>query len=113
MTRSLFDDDAIAGWCGLHEKPLTLNQYEWKGCWTCWQHFEPDTDFKFLTVEEAAERYHVSCKAIYRWIHNGKLNARLFRMGRINLNVPKKFWAIQEDQTDEQYRGNKTHTGND
>jgi excisionase family DNA binding protein len=49
-------------------------------------------------VEGAAEHYGVCKKTIYKWIKQGKLKARLFRMGRRNLNVPKKFYAILPGQ---------------
>ena len=90
----LFDDSFVVGFCDLHDDSITLSQYEWKGYWTCWSHFRTDPTFSFLTVEEAAEKYNVGRKTIYRWIREGKLTARLFQMGRRNTNFPKKFWAI-------------------
>jgi excisionase family DNA binding protein len=92
----LFNDSFIVGFCDYHDESLNFSKYEWKGCWTCWSHFSADSNFSFLTVKEAAEKYKVGRKTIYRWIREGKLTARLFKMGRINTNLPKKFWAIVE-----------------
>lgn len=81
----------MMGYCEYHEENITPNTFEWKGCWTC-QYFQRNDDFMY--VEEVANKCGVSKKTIYRWIKKGKLNAILFQMGRLNLNVPKKRWVI-------------------
>jgi excisionase family DNA binding protein len=86
----------IVGYCDLHEEPVDQGAFEYKGCWTC-SHFH-QKNWPYISVKEAAERYGVCKKTIYKWIKQGKLKARLFEMGRGNLNVPKKFYAILPGQ---------------
>jgi hypothetical protein len=62
----LFDGSFIAGFCSYHQEIMLLSDYEWKGCWICWLHFGKNVDFSFLTVKEAARKYKVGRKTIYR-----------------------------------------------
>jgi len=52
-------------------------------------------------VREAAERYNVTERTIYRWIKQGNLEAKLFVMGRRNTNFPKRFYGIITDEKEE------------
>ena len=91
------DDRYIVGYCNLHDEPVNQGTFEYKGCWTCYQHFSRK-NWLYISVEEAAEHYGVCKSTIYRWIKRERLKARLFSMGRININVPKKFYAILSNQ---------------
>ena len=93
----IFNNDEVIGWCHHHENSITLSTFEWKGCWTCWKYFE---SYKpLITVKDAAEKYGVSKKTIYRWIKAGRLKARLFERGRSFFTLGAvKFWAIAENQ---------------
>jgi excisionase family DNA binding protein len=93
LLKIMNDDSFVVGYCKLHERPIDQGTFEYKGCWTCWQHFHWE-NWPYIDVEEAVKQYGVSKSTIYQWIKRGKLKARLFTMGRTNLNVPKKFYAI-------------------
>jgi len=87
------------GHCDLHDKPVGESEFEWKGCWTCW-HFSY-RNWPYISVREAAERYNVTERTIYRWIKQGNLEAKLFVMGRRNTNFPKRFYGIITDEKEE------------
>lgn len=80
-----------------HNQEVDWDMFEWKGCWTCWQYFKSYDGW--MTVREAAEKYNVSQKTIYRWIKNGKLDATKAIMGRRNSDFPKQIWVIWESKT--------------
>jgi len=93
----IFNDDEVVGWCAHHEDNVTLSTFEWKGCWNCWKYF--GSVKPLIRIEDAAEKYGVSKKTIYRWIKAGRLKARLFERGRSFFTLGAvKFWAIAEDQ---------------
>ena len=97
LQKIMNDDNYRVGYCDLHQEPIDQGTFEYKGCWTCWQHFRWK-DWIYISTAEAAKQYNVSVKTIHRWIKRGKLKGRLFTMGRDNPNVPKKFYAILPNQ---------------
>jgi predicted DNA-binding transcriptional regulator AlpA len=101
LERIMYDDAYIVGYCEHEYHPQAISQgtFEYKGCWTCWNYFQRDEEkWIYIDTNEAAQKYGVSQKTIYRWIRLGKLKARLFVMGRKNTNLPKKFYAILSGQ---------------
>ena len=97
LQKIMDDDSYIVGYCSHHDYPVNQGIFEYKGCWTCYQYFSWK-NWLYISVEEAAKHYGVCKSTIYRWIKRGRLKARLFTMGRTNLNVPKKFYAILPNQ---------------
>ncbi len=97
LEKILNDDSYIIGYCENHEQQIDQGRFEYGGCWTCHEYFRWE-NWPYINAKEAAESYGVCVRTVYRWIKQGKLKARLFVMGRISLNVPKRFYAILPDQ---------------
>jgi hypothetical protein len=93
----MWDDNHVVGDCEhwRHEEAVDQGTFERKGCWRC-QHFRYGEGWFYLRTDEAAERYSVSIKTIYRWIRQGKLKARLFKCirGGFSMGNPPRFYAI-------------------
>ena len=104
LEKIMGDDDYVVGYCELHEEPVNQRTFEYKGCWTCWNHFRWE-NWPYIDVRGAAEMYGVCRNTVYGWIKQGKLKARLFVMGRRNANVPRKFYAILPNQPRPRIRG--------
>lgn len=104
LERIMNNDSYVIGYCELHEEPVDQGTFEYKGCWTCYNHFRW-SNWPYIDVRRAAEIFGVCQNTIYRWIKKGKLKARLFVMGRTNTNMPKKFYAILPNQPRPQRAG--------
>ena len=53
LQRIMSDDSHVVGHCELHDEPVNQGTFEYKGCWTCWQHFRWE-DWIYISVKEAA-----------------------------------------------------------
>jgi hypothetical protein len=75
------------GYCGLHEKPIEEDQYEWKGCWGCY-HFIQGRGFPYLSVSYVSEKLGVSESTVRGWIKKGLLRGKIFEQGRYTGSTP-------------------------
>jgi hypothetical protein len=95
------DDSYIIGRCEYeyHPGPITQDEYEHEGCWTCRDHFSESEDSPYIHTAEASLIFGVSKRTICLWTRQGKLKARLFSMKRKNSNMPKRIYAILKGQS--------------
>lgn len=95
----------FVGYCRKHDEKVSVNQFEYKGCWTCWGYFERTDDWPYYDVEEAAELLDVSKSTVRRWVKDGKLDGRLFKRGRKDpqflSDFPLKKYFIKKDSVEE------------
>lgn len=96
----------MLGYCEYHDGEMSLNNFEWKGCWAC-HYFKPDKDFPFVDVDMAAERLQVSRSTIIRWIKSEKIVGHLFERGRKlpYIAPPHKKYFIESKSIEELKKG--------
>lgn len=92
----------MVGYCEYHDEEMSLNKFEWKGCWSC-HYFKPDKDFPFVDVDTAAEILQVSRSTIIRWIKSEKIVGYLFERGRklLSISPPHKKYFIESKSIEE------------
>lgn len=95
----------VVGYCRKHEEKVDKQQFEYKGCWTCWSYFERTDEWPYCDVKQAAEKLEVSKTTVRNWIKNGKLDGRLFERGRnhpdYRSDFPNKKYFIRQDSVEE------------